>query len=206
QRYDAATQHHLYVKLERPQFYALFGDFDTGLTQTELARYSRSLSGFKSEYGGEKFSYKAFAANTSQRFVRDEIQGDGTSGLYRLSGQHIVINSEKIAIETRDRFHSQEVVETHSLLRHIDYDIDYTNGTLFFREPIFSRDTDLNPVFIVADYEVQEGGVEVKVKLLPDTQLRLEAAGSDGELADIDRRGGAYLAEIEHFGEHFDSI
>src|SRR6185503_15033735 len=62
QRYDAATQHHLYVKLERPQFYALFGDYDTGLTQTELARYSRSLSGFKSEYGGEKFGFDAFVA------------------------------------------------------------------------------------------------------------------------------------------------
>jgi hypothetical protein len=245
QRYDAPTQHKLYVKLERPQFYALFGDFETNLTQTELSRYSRSLSGFKSEYSGERIQYNAFAASTSQRFARDEIQGDGTSGLYRLSRRHIVINSEKIAIETRDRLQSHQVVETHSLLRHIDYDIDYTNGTLFFREPIFSRDTDLNPVFIVADYEVQEGGgeeinaggrvatkllddkieagmsyirdaeeggqtdlggVDVKVKLLPDTQLRLEAAGSDGELADIDRRGGAYLAEIEHFGEHFDSI
>jgi len=44
------------------------------------------------------------------------------------------------------------------------------------------------------------------VKLRPDTQLRLEVAGSDGELAGIDRRGGAYLAEIEHFGERFDSV
>ncbi len=245
QRYGAPTQHKLYVKLERPQFYALFGDFDTGLTQTELARYSRSLSGFKSEYGGSRFAYNAFAADTAQRFARDEIQGDGTSGLYRLSGRHIVINSEKIALETRDRFQSHQIVESRALLRHIDYDIDYTNGTLFFREPIFSRDTDLNPVFIVADYEVQDGGneeinaggrasakfldgrvetglsyirdaetagetdlggVDVKVKLLPRTELRLEAAGSQGELGGPDREGGAYLAEIEHFGERFDSV
>jgi uncharacterized repeat protein (TIGR01451 family) len=245
QRYDAATQHHLYVKLERPQFYALFGDYETGLTQTELARYSRSLSGFKSEYGGKHLSYKAFAANTSQRFVRDEIQGDGTSGLYRLSGQHIVINSEKIAIETRDRFHSQDIVQSRVLLRHIDYDIDYTNGTLFFREPIFSRDTELNPVFIVADYEVQNGGdedlnaggraatqlldgkveagvsyirdaestgetdlggVDMKVKLAPGTELRLEAAGSDGDQSGESLEGAAYLAELEHFGKRFDSL
>jgi uncharacterized repeat protein (TIGR01451 family) len=245
QRYGAPTQHKLYVKLERPQFYALFGDFETGLTQTELARYSRSLSGFKSEYGGSRFSYDAFVADTSQRFARDEIQGDGTSGLYRLSGRHIVINSEKIAIETRDRFQSHKVVSSRYLLRHIDYDIDYTNGTLFFREPIFSRDTDLNPIFIVADYEVQAGGnaelnaggraaakfldgrvetglsyirdaetagetdlggVDLKVKLLPDTELRLEAAGSDGEVGGDDRRGGAYLAEIEHAGQSFDSV
>jgi len=29
------------VKLERGQFYALFGDYATGLTVTELSRYSR---------------------------------------------------------------------------------------------------------------------------------------------------------------------
>ncbi len=245
QRYGAPSQKKLYVKLERPQFYALFGDYETGLTQTELARYSRSLTGFKSEYGGSVFQYNAFASDTAQRYVRDEIQGDGTSGLYRLSGRHIVINSEKIALETRDRLQSHEILESRVLLRHIDYDIDYTNGTLFFREPIFSRDTALNPIFIVADYEVEDGGedelnaggrastrlldgrleagvslirdaeassetdlggVDLKVKLLPNTQLRLEAAGSKGELAGDDLEGGAYLAEIEHFGERFDSV
>ena len=36
QRYDAPSQSKLYLKLERPQFYALFGDYDTGLTETEL--------------------------------------------------------------------------------------------------------------------------------------------------------------------------
>jgi hypothetical protein len=245
QRYDAPSQYKLYVKLERPQFYALFGDYQTGLTQTELSRYSRSLSGFKSEYVGSVFSYNAFAANTAQRFARDEIQGDGTSGLYRLSGRHIVINSEKIALETRDRFQSHQIVSSRLLLRHIDYDIDYTGGTLFFREPIFARDTDLNPVFIVADYEVENGGdeelnaggraaakfaggkveagvslirdaqtegetdlggLDLKVKLLPGTELRLEAAGSDGDLGSDEREGGAYLAQIEHLGERFDSI
>jgi uncharacterized repeat protein (TIGR01451 family) len=246
QRYDAPSQKKLYVKLERPQFYALFGDYETGLTQTELARYSRSISGFKSEYAGERFAYKVFLADTAQRFVRDEIQGDGTSGLYRLSGKHIVINSEKISLETHDRLQSHQILETRVLLRHIDYDIDYTNGTLFFREPILSRDSRLNPVFIVAEYEIQDGssneeinaggrasvkaldgkieaglsyirdaesfgetdlgGVDLKVKVLPDTELRLEAAGSDGEVAGLQREGAAYLAELEHLGEGFDSM
>ena len=49
QRNEAASQHKLYLKLERRQFYALFGDFDTGLTVTELSRYSRSLSGLHTE-------------------------------------------------------------------------------------------------------------------------------------------------------------
>ena len=47
--YDAASASKLYLKIERDQFYALFGDFDTGLTVTELSRYSRSLTGLKTE-------------------------------------------------------------------------------------------------------------------------------------------------------------
>ena len=40
--------------------------------------------------------------------MRDEIRGDGTSGLYQLSRRSIVVNSEKVRIEMRDRFHSED--------------------------------------------------------------------------------------------------
>ena len=153
QQYDAASARRLYVKLERDQFYALFGDYDTGLTVTELARYSRSFNGFKSELQSRYFSYNIFASETSQAFVRDEIPGDGTSGLYRLSRRDLLINSEKIVIETRDRFHSETIVASIPLSRHVDYDIDYDAGTLFFKEPIASRDDNFNPIMIVVDYE-----------------------------------------------------
>ena len=36
QGYDAASSRKIYLKIEREQFYALFGDYDTGLTVTEL--------------------------------------------------------------------------------------------------------------------------------------------------------------------------
>ena len=45
QRFEAATSRKLFVKLERRQFAALFGDFETGLTLTELTRYSRTFTG-----------------------------------------------------------------------------------------------------------------------------------------------------------------
>ena len=156
QQYDAASARKLYVKLERGQFYALFGDYDTGLTVTELARYSRSLNGFKSELKNRYFSYNAFASETNQALIRDEIPGDGTSGLYRLSRRDLLINSEKIVIETRDRFHSEIIIASLTLSRHVDYDIDYDAGTLFFKEPIASRDASFNPIMIVIDYEARD--------------------------------------------------
>jgi hypothetical protein len=151
--FDAATSSRLYVKLERKQFYAMFGDYDTGLTVTELSRYSRTLTGVKSEYKGEKAGYNAFASVTTQSFIKDEIPGNGTSGVYKLSRSDLIINSDKIRIETRDRFQSQIIVSTQSMTRYLDYDIDYANGTLTFREPITSRDGNFNPTYIVAEYE-----------------------------------------------------
>ncbi len=153
QRHDAPSQSKLYLKLERGQFYALFGDYETGLTQTQLSRYSRTLNGIKVENGGGPVVFTAFAAETPQSFAHDEIQGDGTSGLYRLTQRGIVLNSEKIRIETRDRLHAEKIIDSRALTRHIDYDIDYSNGTLFFRQPVNSRDAGFNPIVIVAEYE-----------------------------------------------------
>ena len=152
-KYDAASSSRLYVKLERKQFYAMFGDYDTGLTVTELSRYSRTLNGVKSEYKGDKVGYNAFATVTSQAYVKDEIQGNGTSGIYKLSRSNIVVNSDKIRIETRDRFQSQNIISTQNLTPYLDYDIDYNNGTVTFHEPVNARDSNFNPVYIVAEYE-----------------------------------------------------
>ncbi|MFZ3072983.1 MAG: OmpA family protein, partial [Thermodesulfobacteriota bacterium] len=158
QGYDAASSRKLYVKMEKDAFYALFGDYDTGLTVTELGRYNRSFNGLKSEYRSERFGYTAFVADTDKAFQKDEILGDGTSGLYKLSRENIVENSEKVAIETRDRFKSEVVISSRPLARHIDYDIDYGASTIFFKEPIPSKDEFFNPIYIVADYESMDAG------------------------------------------------
>ncbi|MFO1426745.1 MAG: hypothetical protein U1F11_07170 [Steroidobacteraceae bacterium] len=80
-RHEAASAEKLFLKLERRQFVALFGDYDTGLTVTELTRYNRSLTGLKAEYGGERAGVTAFAARTDLGAVHDELRGDGTSAL-----------------------------------------------------------------------------------------------------------------------------
>jgi uncharacterized repeat protein (TIGR01451 family) len=161
QRYDAASIRKLYLKLERPQFYALFGDYQTGIDEPELARYQRAFNGIKAEYGTEKVQAQVFAADTPYRHRREEIQGNGLSGPYALAARDIMANSERISLETRDRLRSERIVETRTLIRHVDYDIDYLAGTLRFREPILSRSSDFNPQFIIADYEVDGIGKRV---------------------------------------------
>ncbi|MGB5260870.1 MAG: OmpA family protein [Gammaproteobacteria bacterium] len=160
QGYDAASREKLYLRLERRQFYALFGDYTTGLTVTELARYDRSLTGYKSEYRNEHLSLNVFASDSGQNFAKDELRGDGTSGLYQLRFTNLVFNSDKVRIETRDRFRPQVVLSTQTMTRYTDYNIDYAAGTLFFRSPVPGQDAVLNPVFIVVDYETRDSGAD----------------------------------------------
>ena len=158
QRYDAASVRRLYLKLERPQFYALFGDYETGINEPELARYQRAFNGIKAEYRSDQVHLNAFGADSPNRFRREEIQGNGLSGPYALATRDILANSERITLETRDRFRSDRIVEQRELTRHIDYDIDYLAGALRFRQPVLSRGSGLDPQFIIAEYEVLGAG------------------------------------------------
>ncbi len=155
---NAESRYPVYVKLEKDTFQAVFGDFETGLTRTELGRYSRRLSGLKVDYESEDASITAFAAETNQTFMKDEIAADGTSGPYRLDAAPLVRSSEVITIETRDRFRPDEILSTTVMNRYVDYEIDYVTGELFFRQPVAVTDDGFNPNVIVVDYETSELG------------------------------------------------
>jgi uncharacterized repeat protein (TIGR01451 family) len=157
---DAPTRRKVYVKLERGEASALFGDFDTGYTLTELARYSRVLNGARVEGGRGPWRASAFAARGSEAAGRDVFQGDGTSGPYRLQQRGIVTGSERVRIEVRDRFRSEVVVETRTLQRGLDYDLDPVAGTVDFRRPVPSRSEGFDPVYVVVEYETAGAGDE----------------------------------------------
>jgi len=127
------------VRLERDRFYALFGDFDTGLSVTELSRYTRKVTGAQVRYAGKTLDLSAFATRTGQNHARDEIPGDGTSGLYRLSETGIIEGSETVTIEVRDRLRNEKIISKTRLSRNSDYTIDYDTGAIWFREPVSSQ-------------------------------------------------------------------
>lgn len=155
-QFDAASRERLYVRIESDTFYAIYGDFETGFDQTELARYNRSATGIKAEGRFGAVHVQGFATETETRYRRDEIQGNGLTGPYTLSSRAIVANSEQVFLEVRDRFRSEVVIERRQLQRFVDYDIDLLSGTISFSQPVLSRDINLNPQFIVIDYEIDE--------------------------------------------------
>lgn len=158
QNNNAESRYPVYVKLEKNTFQAVFGDFETGFTETDLGRYSRRLSGLKADYESDDVSFTAFAAETNQQFMKDEIAADGTSGPYVLASAPLVRSSEVITVETRDRLRPDEILATRILSRYIDYEIDYITGELFFRQPVSATDGSLNPNVIVVDYETSDDG------------------------------------------------
>ena len=202
QRFDAASREKLYVKIERDTFLAMIGDYETGLTITDLARYNRTFTGFHSELHGDRVNFSAFAARANQAFIKDELLGDGTSGPYQLSRNNLLAGSDKITIESRDRFRPDLITATRALRRHFDYDIDYSTGAIFFREPIASRDFDFNPIFVVVDYETRDkstgqemiGGGRAAVSYGPDesevgvTWIEDGTAGAAGRMVGTDLR------------------
>jgi uncharacterized repeat protein (TIGR01451 family) len=156
QEFEGVSRYPLYIKLEKRQAYALFGDYDTNVTEGRLTAYNRRLSGLKAEYLGDNFQVLGFAAETNQGFALDEIPADGTSGTYQLSNSHILAQSEEIVLETRDRVRPDVVLERKTLVRFLDYTLDYLTGELLFRLPVDATDAEFNPVVIVANYETSE--------------------------------------------------
>ncbi len=153
-RFDAASRSKLYVRMESRSFNAMFGDFQTGFNQTQLARYQRTGTGVRGELRLGGLHAEGFATRIASAHRHDEIQGAGISGPYQLSSRAILANSENIVLEVRDRLRSEKVVETRPLARFIDYTVDLLSGTITFKQPILSRDADLNPQFLIIDYEV----------------------------------------------------
>ena len=92
----------------------------------------------------------------------------------------------------RDRFRSEIVVESRPLTRYIDYSVDYLNGTLFFKQPVPSRDANFNPVFIIAEYEVLNGG---------DAQLTAGGRASMKLADDRVELGASYIQQGAAIGD-----
>ncbi|GAB4470798.1 MAG: hypothetical protein OHK0018_00270 [Erythrobacter tepidarius] len=157
-QFDAASREKLYVRIETATFYALYGDFQTAFNQTRLANYNRTATGAKSEARIGQIKAQGFAARIASRFQRQEIQGQGISGPYSLASRRILPNSERVTIEVRDRFRPELIVAVRELTRFVDYDIDLLSGTIRFAAPVLSRDENLNPQFIVIEFETDGAG------------------------------------------------
>ncbi|MEM8594686.1 MAG: hypothetical protein AAGF06_07740, partial [Pseudomonadota bacterium] len=196
---DAVSSDKLYVKIENDKMSAMFGDFSTNLNTTELSKYTRSFTGFKSEAQYNNVSVNVFSAKEDSNYQKEEFESLGTTGPYSLNSKNILINTEKVSIETRSRSNPNEILKTVTLRRHIDYSIDYYTGRLSLSNIASTTDASFNPNYLVAEYELdafsdgnsttggriayQSDSKKVEVGV---TYVDQNASTTDGNIAGID--------------------
>lgn len=170
---DAPTYGRFYLRAETDNAEAMWGNFHTELTGTDLLRYSRALYGAGLKWrsdgataAGERTSQvNAFAADPGTIDSREEYVSTGGS-VYYLRNQDIAQGSERVFMEVRDR-DSGIVLERQELIAARDYDVNYLQGRILLRSPLpivadtslFVRNSSIagNPVWLVTTYEYTPG-------------------------------------------------
>lgn len=157
-RFNTASRSGTFVSLDHRRYSAMFGDFKTDLGGLELSRYERTFNGLRGEAKLGRGNVKAFITRTDQVTYQEEIPADGTSGFYFLEHFPLIEHSEKVRIEVRDRYRPEEIIRIDNMQVLRDYDINYMDGSILFKEPVAAFDENLNPVTIVVGYECRDSG------------------------------------------------
>jgi len=203
---DTPTQGNFYFKAEWDKSNLLYGNYNTGITGTELSSYNRSLYGAKIDYESveqtqfdtPKLKFIGYGAKAKQLAAHDEMESTGGS-LYYLRHQHMIEGSEKIYVQVRDKetFFPKAQLE---LVPNTDYDIDYDDGRIILTNPLFMKlstyDDQIiknailsgDPVYIIADYEYEPDGYMDN----PSYGTRIVK-----EIGDNLRIGGTYVTEVQ---------
>ena len=176
---DAPTQGRFFLRAQKDESQVLWGDFQTRITGTDLVDFRRTLYGANAEYvsnnqtrfGEDKTVANAFAADPGSVASVDEFRGTGGS-LYFLQGQDVIVGSERIRIEERDR-DSGVVVNVRNLVFGQDYDINYIQGRVTLSSPLSSTGSQStlvqagsstlsgNPLFLVVNYEFASSATDI---------------------------------------------
>ena len=163
--FEAQSRSKLSAKLEKGRSSVMWGDYVTDLDSDvdDLARQRRVLTGFNSRYDNGRTRLQLFAARAEESRRSEEIPGNGTALLFRLSNAPIVANSEVVEIITFDRENPGLIIASRRLTRFGDYNIDSISGEISFAEVIPTFDADLNPIFVRVTYDEENGGEEQTV-------------------------------------------
>lgn len=177
---DVDTMGRFYARVDWDKNQALWGNFNTGITGTEFATYSRSLYGGAVDlrtnentiYGDTKGSLKVFGSQAQSAAGHSEFLGTGGS-LYYLRHTRILPGSDKVQVKVMDPSTglTQALI---SLERGVDYEIDATQGRIILNRPLLQIVSQHNPSiisegplngyeqYLLVNYEYVPAGFEAK--------------------------------------------
>ena len=163
--YQAQSRSKVYAKLEKDQDSVMWGDFVTdGKSMNEdVTRVQRTLTGASVLAKGGATEWQFFVSELDENHITERIRGGGVALNYKLSKSPIVTNSDTLDVITVSRDNPGVVLNVTSLSRFGDYTLDSVTGELSFSEVVPIADEDLNPVYILASYDVEGDGNDYTV-------------------------------------------
>jgi uncharacterized repeat protein (TIGR01451 family) len=143
--------------------FALFGDFTPATRGSELAAYTRRLTGVQVQFENARGDFISVGgARPNTVFGRDVFPA-AALGFVRLSAALILPGSETVTLEVRDRRNPDIIIRHETLLRGADYNLDTDTGQLFFIRQLqaFAATLDLQQVVVTYEYEAQTAATNV---------------------------------------------
>jgi hypothetical protein len=157
--YKPISNLYFYAKLENGLNYFSIGDHDKEtFTNLFINRFTQSFLGAEAHLENEWGSATALAAISKGGSEIQEFQADNTTGPYQLSRTPIVIGSEFVTIEERDKNSTTRIVNTAVQTRGVDYFINYEEGEITFVTPVAKETFNRNPNYIVVRYQFEQIG------------------------------------------------
>ena len=168
---DVDSQGAFYVRVDWDRNQALWGNYSTGMTDTEYLQYNRSLYGAKlshksnanTRFGDAARSVTLFGSEAQSAAAHVTYRATGGS-LYYLKHTDVVEGSEKVWVEVRQR-DTQQVVERQDFIEGRDYEVDALQGRIILRHPLSQVVNNRGPsivrssalegddVYLLVDYE-----------------------------------------------------
>ena len=168
---DVDTQGALYLRVDWEKNQVLWGNYDTGLTDTEYMQYNRSLYGARvllkskdvTRFEDSKHSLNTFISESQTATARITFKATGGS-LYYLKHTDIVQGSEKVWVEIRQP-DTHQIVDRQDFIESRDYELDALLGRIILRHPLSQFVNNRGPsiirsgalggdeVFLMVDYE-----------------------------------------------------
>lgn len=204
---DAPSRGKIYVRVEKDNSYAMWGNFQSAISGNSFVEASRSLYGaqgvFRSNeatsFGEARYKASAYYATADTRPQKDVFLGTGGS-TYFLQYQDINIGSDQLVIETRDP-DTGRVTGTKALVYGEDYRFDYIQGVVILSEPLSRQGGDNGLIrgngdeeqYLVVNYEFSptfndvEGnvaGARGSAWLTDQIEVGVSAMSDDTEEAD----------------------
>lgn len=197
---DTPTSGKVYLRAQKDNNYAIWGDWRANIANTTYLRNDRTLYGARghleskdtTSQGEARWQLDAYAAQQDTLTQRDVFRGTGGS-VYFLSRQDLTIGSETLLVQVRDAS-TGRVISTQSLVAGRDYTINHIQGVITLEGPLQSS-TGSNGLVVTDVGGSADVNLVVQYEFTPDAgDVDAFSYGGRGEVWATDRlRFGATL-------------